>query len=115
MGVSTDAYLVFGIDLGEEDNWDEDAHLRELTALHDDCEMDDESRVEMVDHCHHDYRMWILAVKGTLKRAYRGSPTEIAPSALTVSAEQMSGLRAFCGEHNIEWKEPKWLLCSMWS
>lgn len=115
MGVSTDAYLVFGIDLGAEEDWEDAGHLVALTAAHDDCEMEDETRVELVDHCHHEYRMWILAVKGTLVRAYRGSPKTIDPEKLKITPAQIEGLCEFCREHAIDWKEPKWVLCSMWS
>lgn len=74
MGVSTDAYLAFGVDLGEEG-------IDQLREKYPEAFPDDEddtafemSGLELIQHCHCNAPMWILAVAGTRFRATRGNP-----------------------------------------
>lgn len=131
MGVSTDAILVFGIPVGEEDehpefmgNFDDfDDYLDSLSGLpqygepgysskarqefHDKCPAD------LVWHCSYEYPMYILAVRGTEIRAYRGDEVEITPEKLVVPETKLAEFRAWIAERGIQ-DEPRWYLCSMW-
>lgn len=133
MGTSTNGILVFGIDLGEErpefledfDDFDDfDDFLNDLSGLP---KWGEEGHsfsnlrafreafgVSMTRHCSYEYPMWILSVRGTEKTAYRGYPKEITIDELQVSQGSILRLRDFCEEYGIEWKEPKWYLCSLW-
>lgn len=70
--------------------------------------------VEVVPHCSCEYPMYILAVPGTLKTAYRGSLTIVVPGNLWVSPDAVDALIAFCNAHGIEVSQPEWYLSSMW-
>lgn len=71
--------------------------------------------IEFVRHCSGDYPMWIVAVKGTVRTAYRGRPIEISIDSLTDCAEMEIRAEAFCAEHGIPFEDPQWLLASDWS
>lgn len=135
MGVSTDAIIAFGFDLGEErpgwlltgDDWDavvaRDAGLcRPETKNYDDpawSQYWDAKKaavavcpVELVYHCSWEYPMYFLAVYGTKLKAYRGSPTTFKlrdPGAPTIA-----GMEQWCAAHGVEWRTPGWYLMSMW-
>lgn len=71
--------------------------------------------VDLVYHCSDGCTMYILAVKDTEIKSYRGDTTEIIPANLTVTDEQRITLLDFCKKYEIEAEEePKWLLCSYW-
>lgn len=138
MGQSTDAILVFGIEVGDEgenpfiseDDYDtkDEEWLEERESVMD--YMDVIAKAEgydyswaggknshplvMVDHCSGDYPMYILGLARTHTLASRGSPEEIDPVDMSVTEEEIKLLRDFCEKYNIEYSEPKWLLCSMW-
>jgi hypothetical protein len=112
MGVSTDAILVYGFDLGEEEDI-EDERIRDVIEKADNLELED-NRAAIVGHCSHDYRMIIVAVPNTKRVAKRGYPTTIDPASMAVPQERVAELRAFCEAHGIPWQEPRWILCSMW-
>ena len=147
MGVSTDAILVFGIDLNENGYCEEGEHPAFLEELADEDEggvwevifedviakdaglergdMDwqewdkiigpakETAGVDLAHHCHSDYPMYILAIAGTEMRARRGFP--IGMDALpAISTEQTDKLQDFCKRHSIPWRQPQWLLCSIW-
>lgn len=125
MGTSTDAILVFGIELEEEhEPWgeeqDEDDWLekdgRDILGLQGEkqYEIVNLHPVEIVQHCSYEYPMYVLAIRGTEKRAWRGEPLHITLEELKIPTGNVALLKAFCERHNIEWEEPKWLLCSMW-
>jgi hypothetical protein len=104
MGVSSDGILVYGYDIGElEDSlygvvpedydddfreWVEDKLLESVGFTEQDWEAEgyfDRKReaenrlgVEVVVHCSYEYPMYILGIKGTITRAWRGSPQLIA-------------------------------------
>lgn len=140
MGVSTDALLAFGVDLGDEypesllnedDEGDFESWVLDHVGLarptvsdygHPDWVAYFAKRNEILEtfpvdlelHCSYDYPMYILCVRGTRKRASRGSPESLDASALTVTPEQVAAFKAFCEEHDIDAGEPGWLLFSMW-
>lgn len=126
MGVSTDGILVFGIDLGEElpeafeefDEsdlwWDFTDSISGKKSYEDRSKFREEFPVNLTSYCSSEYPMYILAVNGTETVVRRGSTEEIDPNDMKVSDEKIAALKAFCEEYGIEWKEPKWLLASMW-
>lgn len=139
MGVSTDAIIAFGFDLGEDlpDAWAEieEFDFDELRAdelglqkpEHRDYKKDwpeywkkktailPTHAADLIYHCSGEYPMHFLAVNGTNIRASRGSP-EALPSDLMTSLapKKIAALREFCQRHNIEWQEPAWYLFSYW-
>jgi hypothetical protein len=68
--------------------------------------------VDVIGHCSYDYTMNFLAIRGTELRARRGYPQ--AAQLTDVSPEKIAAMKAFCAEHDIEWKEPAWHIFSMW-
>jgi len=141
MGVSSDGILVFGIPLDFEDTMEED--LPFMSGFDDFGDMvaheaglpewrggmsDDESRkhweakrsaesacpVNLVLHCSYEYPMWIIAVRGTEVSASRGMPELIDPELLNVSVDRIEAAKAWCESHDIQWREPRWILCSLY-
>lgn len=126
MGQSTDAILVFGIQLKEEDQTPEflgdfddfDEYVDNLNGLSGaDYKVRKDARescpADMTMHCSLDYTMYVLSVRGTETVASRGYPKEI--KTLDVSATQIEAFKEWCAARGIESAEPKWLLCSMWA
>lgn len=131
MGTSTDAILVFGFEIGGEDeppefldefDGDFESFLDSLSGLPEygeeghsfDAQFEYRKNcpASMTLHCSYDYPMYILAVNGTETRSSRGTPREIG--SMDVSDSDVSAFKAWCESNDIEYKEPKWLLCSMW-
>lgn len=135
MGMSTDAILVYGVALKNEDEsydtlpfaeaGDEEfegtlARLAGAPEWGDD-EFDDvyEQRKAAVDasgltvvtHCAYDYPMYILGIKSTHKHASRGNPI-VFESMQTPSAEEVKELTDFMKAHGIE-GAVNWVLCSV--
>lgn len=141
MGVSTNALIAFGFDLGEAGDREVD-----LSELFPDPDGGDEPQLDewllekagvvfkngmnyddfkkkrdkvlaacpvaLVEHCSNEHPMYLLAVRGTVKVARRGYAE---PFELPqVSQEQIEAAKAFCDEHGIEWETPKWTLFSYW-
>lgn len=140
MSISSDGQLIFGFEIGEEDEkpdflFDEDGeeiefddficNLAGLTEWHPDLPNADEiwekrsqaiksCPVDLATHCSYDYPMYILAVRGERFTAWRGHTVEIDTDLLKVSEDSITAMKEWCGRNNIEFKEPKWLLCSMY-
>jgi hypothetical protein len=127
MGVSTNAILAFGFDLGDLDNNlpeglarmfdeydnDEEAVLLDLYST-DTTPVEDINKVpvDLIRHCSRDNPMYFLAVRGTKQVALRGYPT--AAVFGHVHDSEVKALRDFCTRHNIPWQEPKWCIFSYW-
>ena len=68
---------------------------------------------QLVNYCSGEYPMYILAVPGTLKSAYRGSPKSFTLDELQVDEEASKKLIAFCEEYGLEGEsEIGWTLSS---
>ena len=131
MGQNTDAILAFGVAYDEdtefpwsdlEDGYDEwvdrlagvpvwgtkgysyEARVEALGAF--DCP------IELVHHCYSEYPMYIIAVKGTYTRAYRGQPKTV--NHWLIDAAKVERAKALCDYHGIKWADPAWLLASDW-
>jgi len=98
----------------EKSGWKEggekiyDANRKKRNAAVNNCPVD------LVMHCSYDYPMYILAVRGKSYSASRGYAEEISDKELNVTDSQKESLKAWCEKHNVEWQEPKWLLCSLY-
>ena len=68
--------------------------------------------VEIVLHCHDSVPMYLLAVRGTVKTAYRGVVEKV--ENFDVDPAKIEAARAWCSARGIEWKDPSWLLVSYW-
>lgn len=131
MGVSTDAILAFGFDLGDElpdalirmdedadESWEFEAWLESRLGVTDDDYKVRRAAVQafpfdLITHCSYDYPMYFLAARGTEQKARRGYPEPVAMKETT--PEQVQAMRDFCTEFQIEWKEPKWHIFSLWA
>ncbi len=142
MGVSTDAILAFGFNLGEElpeafqdddgdsagfefDEWlnqkagvvypEGNAGIEspEYRAYSDACKaVKAASPVDFITHCSFDYPMYFLALPRTKTTASRGHPRAVRTPE--VPSEAVAAMRKFCDENGIEWKEPSWHIFSLW-
>jgi hypothetical protein len=105
MGQSTDAYLAYGIDIGEL----EGEHQYDLPSHYD-----NKGPVGMVLHCSDNCPMGIIALSCTVQRAWRGDPLSVDMSKLAIGPAADKLLKEFCEEHKLEYKQPGWLLFSYW-
>ena len=131
MGVSSDGCLYFGFPVGEDEEppeWlaDVEDHDFELFLI-DKAGMTYENtpyeeRNKIIKSCPADlqryrsweYPMYILAVRGCEYSVRRGYFEEITPEMLKVDQSKIDAFKEWCEQNNIEYKEPKWLLCSMY-
>ncbi len=130
MGVSTDAVLCYGIEVVNEDGENGDLSSEDIAKFFgiDEAELEtteddvvefienllEESPFELERHCHYDYPMYILHLKGYRYRAYRGGPTKLDKDALFVAPVDNEEARAWCEPRGIAWA-PDWILASDWS
>ena len=132
MGVSTDAILFYGIDFDEsimENQTDEaddvfSENPEGWLAKYLGCDAEDwktrslfleATAVELVKHCSVDFPMYALAIRGSVTRAYRGYPKQVAvESRDTGPWDEL--LAVACDKLGLLPKaRPAWLLVSMWS
>ena len=67
--------------------------------------------VELITHCHHEYPMYIIALRDTEQTANRGTVEEVNP----LITHNPNIITEFLQKYNIEYtQEPKWLLYSYW-
>lgn len=137
MGVSTDALMAFGFDLGEElpesfiydeeEGFEADEFLlRDYGTGFPEWQPDGPSDywkkreealskipVDIITHCSGEYPMYFLAIRGTEHQARRGYPSEAVQRE--IMSTEIDAMRAFCEKHAIEWQEPRWHIFSMWN
>ena len=118
MGTSTNAYLTFGIDLGESVDWMElaDSLLGEDHGWDEDREPEeilDQLGLCLKRHCSYEYPMFIVSTTDALT-AWRGQPTKVDLDKLpTATADQLAALKRVAEAAGIK-DEPAWLLYSLW-
>ena len=126
MGQSTDAIIAFGVDLGEDHDWEE----------FEECDTDEETAeaaknnplgwmaysgephngLVLIRHCSESCPMYMLAIEGTEQRAWRGSPKTFEPVDLLIRSDWANSIKDFCKQHGLEPEnDPSWLLVSDWS
>ena len=128
MGVSSDGMLSFGFEVGGEDEppaWMADyedfddflcakgglpinSGYAERKPVIDACP------AELYRFCSWEYPMYILGVRGAEHCVNRGYTKEINAAELTVDQAKINAFKTWCNANEIEWQEPKWLLCSMY-
>ncbi len=69
--------------------------------------------VDLVQHCSGEYPMWIFALRRTVQRASRGSPSAL--TAGIILGAEVAAMKALCEEMGLPWSEPAWLLFSNWN
>jgi hypothetical protein len=141
MGVSSDGIIVYGFDIGEElsslgifkENTDEDmnedsfdefilkeAGFSDWTELSPKNYWEQKKKIletcpiELITHCSYDYPMYIVAIRGTFSRAWRGDPKELSQDFFNVPEEKIIKAKEWCEKHEISWQTPRWLLASMY-
>jgi hypothetical protein len=123
MGQSTDAIICYGVAISEDfdfPEFDYDAEDSDAEAVRNPLGYmvdsgDPVGDIVLVQHCSDAYPMYIVAIKGTEIRAWRGSPRLFFPQNMVSAPHWDAKLRAFCEKHNIPFSEPGWILCSNWS
>ena len=130
MGVSTDALLLYGIEVKNEDGDNGDLSKEDLAKFfgipEEEVEMSEDSVLELIEnlledsplelsrHCHYDYPMCILHLKAHRHRAWRGEPVKLDKDTLFVAPVDNEEARAWCEPRGIAWA-PDWILASNWS
>lgn len=127
MGVSTDAILVFGMQveadsedsekietfLGDDENEDGDAGWQRVEKA------EKKTGAEIVYHCSGEYTMYIIGVHGMT--ANRGYPIEVNLKKLERTEREvkadLKAIEDLCGCVGISFrpKKCKWWLCSNWT
>ena len=71
---------------------------------------------EMVNACHYDYPVWILAEPDSMVRARQGSPEALLEDMFSEDMDAYADrLVQFCKTHGIEFEgKPKWYLSGCW-
>jgi hypothetical protein len=125
MGISSDGMLYFGFPVGGEDEvpeWmvDFDDFLCAKAGLPINAKYEQRKPVietcpaDLYRFCAWEYPMYVLGVRGAEHRAARGYIVEIGTSELAVDQAKIDAFKTWCIANEIEWKEPKWLLCSIY-
>lgn len=73
--------------------------------------------VDIVAHCSYMYPRYILAIKGSRKKAGRGWPETVYPAQmLEIEATGKQTIIEFCAKHGIPCnpEDVRWWLCSMY-
>ena len=70
--------------------------------------------VEVIWHCSGEYPMYFLALRGTERKAFRGTPVAVGIPRQPTKKE-LKAMAEFCEKHGIEWQNPQWHIFSMWS
>lgn len=108
MGVSTDAYLAWGVDLGEDTEWPEEADGDPSWWAHENLK-----DVVIETHCSCEYPMYALVTVSTY--ASRGHAEEISKDFFDIDPEkEQEKLDAACEKLGIEKTKGSWLLFSLW-
>jgi len=111
MGVSTDAMIYFGVELGDEhDLWEKAEELWE------------HPEIDLQTHCSSDYPVWFVCIKKSFHLARRGYPVFFEDELKTskeVEEEWSIKLMDFLREHDlmkyVENPKCQWTLASNWS
>lgn len=135
MGVSTDAYLVYGISYGGEcsGEWEHGLECDSkpggthewFEALYDEayvlagCPMDRESDgpVGVLNHGSGEFHDYVVCVSGVTFGASRGYPVTCFTEGYTTDADHATwdaDIRAFCEKHGLPYVQPRWVLVSYW-
>jgi len=126
MGVSTDAILVFGMQI--EDESEDSGKIDEILEEDDDeggtsgydrlSKAEKKTGAEIVLHCSAEHTMYIIGVRAM--QANRGYPVAVDPKKLVLSENQiksdLAAIEALCEFVGIPFKAKKckWWLCSNW-
>ena len=100
MSTSSDGILLYGIQLEEDGEYEDD-------------DFGDEDVVEIRLHCCDSYPMYFLAIKGTATSAYRGYPEDVTGKDLSRNPEYDALLKEVCETNEfVTVGTPGWHLCS---
>ena len=92
-----------------------DPRFREYFDKRHAWEADNPLPVDLVNYCHSDVPMYVIAVPGVGLSCSRGYPEVFDPKKLKVSHEQEFKLLQFLAQYKINYTgEPAWLLTSYW-
>jgi hypothetical protein len=118
MSSTTDAKLLYGIPLAEEN--DLSYHFDTGCSLEGDVGWMAYSGacvdgIMLIHHCSIAHTMWFAAIDKTEVCAHRGYPEEITGQDLSRNPEWDAKLQAFCNKHNLMAAgKPGWWMASYW-
>lgn len=116
MGVSTDAILVWGFDLGDLSEIENEKIYDTIEALDEDWEAEEKlekkTGAKLVHHCCPNETMYIVGVTATETVVKRGYPKSI--ESLTVPPNAQTQLNDFAKAIGVEPKPGQWLLAVWW-
>ena len=134
MGIEAQAFLVYGVDLGDnvpdkfnpnknsyidfEDVICEAAGLTEPPYSSPEYREYSAKRKALLEKCpvdlctygDDDDRQYALFVRGKNISAHNLEPTRVNLTSLTISEEHLAAAAAFCQEYGVRWANPSWLL-----
>ena len=116
MGVSTDGILCFGVEFYDPEEGKEEPTIEgmQFNEWYEANWCNDEIPADLITHCHREYPMYILALRNRVSIANRGFPEHLEPEQLIVPDEDIQVFKEWCEKAGVEYKEPKWILCSLW-
>jgi hypothetical protein len=133
MTISSDGILYFGFLVGEDEEppeWlgeddegnpkDFDDFVCELANLSEDTKYEERHRMidncpaELQMYCSYDYPMYVLGVRGCEYRVNRGFTKILTADMLIIDRAKIEKFEEWCKQNKIEYKEPRWYLCSMY-
>lgn len=114
MGTHANAYIAYGIDIGEnpppnltETQWEEQLETWKKEDIHT-------RGYEIINHCHYNYPKYFIAIPGTQHYAWQGSPKRINPYELewNYTADQYANWRQAVNKLGLTTTEAGWHLMS---
>jgi hypothetical protein len=117
MGVSTDAKLIYGFEVGKSEGDADNSRCDELMDEHYATLTKVEKRLgaELVWHCSDECQMYIIGLTDTYVYAYRGHPQEINPKMFERDRRLMDAELIDIAEAlGVKAKPGRWLLASYW-
>lgn len=129
MGISSDGIFFYGICFKDEDHpWrlasdEELKEMKEKKSYSDETDWEatyevrtgkkaSDSPVEIDIHCSFECSMYLVAIRETFVKAYRGDPQKA--KTVLVKPEWGVQLRRFCETMGIPWQEPGWWVTSLY-
>ena len=118
MGISTDAYLFYGVCLPDDfypelkiwEDEDEVVDLYNWEEVVKKTDLPESNQISMGLHCHMDDPMWFVCAEQY--SAWRGSPEEI--KSFAVKPKWDLQIKEFCEKLGLPYEQPKWWLVSYW-
>lgn len=114
MGMYPNAYLAYGVNLGQLEDFDPDKNpwleqFDDGEGYYDlDGQIPDTAPVEAIVYCSYDEAYWVLAIKGTQEQSGDWGASRI--NLVEPTEEQKLAAASWCKDRGIPWENPGWVL-----